>query len=305
MAELQPMNPLLYIRDTDSWYTSSMSVNSWYEDEETTVTDPEQVPWLLLQGWAITNQSNPVIDNATGARTQTFKLRRRIIKPEKALQKLINSQTSAYNSGRQLNDMRYDDIVTLWAVLIDKTETELNSLGGDDDEYEDLVDTVLTDIEADYQAYKVASDGIFDDYGVAQLLRINTAFDAKLAEGRSVLLTRGMYNSTIWTDTSSGIERERQFAITDLDDKIADKQQGLNDRLFKARVQVRTDILAARDRLRSYLSKSGEVHTAMRNRLQEAMNAFMERREDTYPDINGIGALATSMGAGSVNHPGA
>lgn len=299
---LQKINPALYIHDVDPWYVSAMSASSWYDTETATLEDPDQLPWMQLQGWYIDGTTENI--DARGVRTYTYHLRRRIIKPEKALQTLINAQTSAFNEGRQLNDLRYDDLVTLYTVMLDKTETELNSIKSDDSTYDSLVDSIISSMDTDYSTFATAVDALMDDFGDSELNRINTRFAALLAEGKQGLLDRGMYNSTVYDTIASGIEREKQNAITELNDKINERELSVEDRKIKMRTEIRDRILAARDRLRLFLSRSDESHVALRNKVAEAMFSFMERREDTYPSIDSMAEVAASLGAGAVNHPG-
>lgn len=300
--KLEKINPALIITDTDPWWHSSMSVGSWYQDETTTINDREKVNWLMLQGWNLTSTNENTDDN--GVKHYTYKLSRRALKPERALQKLMNSQVSAFNEGRSLNDIRYDDIVTLYTLMLDRTEDELNSINADDSTFDSLVDDLLDNLDSDFDEYSLSIEDLMTGWGNSELTRINTLFDARLSEAQQNLINRGMNNTTILNSINAGIERERSVAITDLNDKIAERQLSVEDRKFKARVDIRLAILAARDRLRALLMKSEEAHVTIRNRVMEAMMNFMERREDSYPSVDGMVQAASSLGAGSVNHPG-
>ena len=299
---LEKINPALYITDLDPLWHSSMSVGSWYQDETTIITDPEKLNWLLLQGWNVSS-NNSTTDN-NGVKQYEYKLSRRSLKPERALDKLMSAQTSAFNEGRRLNDQRYDDLVTLYSVMLDKTEDELNSINADDSIYDDLVNSILDDLDSDFDEYKLTIDTLMEGYGESELTQINTQFDARLSDTKQSLIDRGMNNSTLLDSMTAGIERERAIAITDLNDKLNDRQLTIEERKFKARIDVRLAILAARDRLRIMLSKGEEQHVVIRNRLMEIMLAFIERREDSYPSVDGMVQAAANLGAGSVNHPG-
>lgn len=301
---LQHMSSPIYLPHVkrDPYNISAISVSSWYDTETSTVYDPEQIPWLVLQGWVVDRTTEDV--DARGVKSYTFKLSRRAIRPENALQTLINAQTGAFNEGRNLNDARYDDLVAVYASVLNKTETELNNISTDNNTYEGLVELIISSLDSDFTAYDTATAALMVGFGASELLRINTKFDAMIASQKSGLINRGMYSSTIWTTVEAGIERERSFAITDLNDKLNERKLTVEERAFRARVDIRTKILAARDRLHSQLIGSDEQHTIIRNKVVEAMIGFMERREDAYPSVDSIANVATNLGAGSVNSPG-
>lgn len=298
---LQKINPALYIRNVNPVNEAAINVSGWYQTEYTTTEDHDSIPFMIAQGWVVTRHQS--VTYKDGTITHYYSLSRRVLMTEKILQTLISSQIAAYNEGRQLNDMRYDDIVTLYTLMLDKTEDELNSLHADDSVYDNLITDIIDGINSDFDEYKLSVDALMDGFGVSELLRINIRFDARLAEARQQLIDRGMNNSTILDSIFAGIERERAFAITDLNDKINERQLSVEDRKLKAMMDVKLAILNARDRLRIQLSKSGEVHVEMRNRVLDALLQFMERRTDSYPDLTAQAKTASDLGAGSSSYP--
>jgi len=300
---MDKINPALYITDTDPIPQEIFDTTDWYESQETTIQDPDQLPWMMAQGWIIDEAVVTGYWTSTGKPIGTWTLSRRVLKPEEALKDLTESFIEAYNTGRELNDTRYDEIVTLYSVMLDKTEDELNSLESDDTTYDDLIDNILAAMETDFAEYDGNVDGLFDSYGNAQRTRINQQFDNQVAEQRSSLIDRGMYNSTLWNTTEAGIERERARALTDLEDSILERKVGLEDRQYTLKSEMRGRILAARDRLRASLQDRDTNHITLRNNVLNALLAFMERREDGYPDIGSVGQLTSNLGASSPTYP--
>jgi hypothetical protein len=131
------------------------------------------------------------------------------------------------------------------------------------------------------------------------------AYAQRIGDGlaRASLIDRGAYNSTIWDSINTGIERERASALSELEDKLADKKVSIADRLHALESDMRSKILAARDRVRGYIQNVDMQRTGLRNQVLQALLAFMERREDGYPDLGTIGQLATNLGAGQQSHP--
>ncbi len=298
---MDKINPLLYITDTDPRQEAVVSASNWYntETESLTLTENE-LAWMKAQGWETTST------HANTDGTTTYGLRRRILDPELALNSLISSFTAAYNDGRNLNDQRYDDIITLHSVMLDKAEDKL--IAGDDDNtvynddvFNSLIETIIGNIETDQSSYETSVEGSLDNYGDSIRSQINTRFDNQLAGTKQDLINRGMYNSTVWDSISAGIERERSLALNDIEDKITQMQLNLEHRIYDTKVAMRQAFISARDRLRNVLFNSVDRKLTIRNAIIQALMNFMERRTDSYPDLGEIGQLTSKLGVGNTN----
>jgi len=316
---MDKINPSLYITDTDPVDEEVMNSSNWYETQFSSITDGDRLAWLLAQGWLVYQEYTHTtiayykVENDDGTTshvpvTETVPYRwdliRRVLKPEYALNDLMEAFINAYNTGRQLNDQRYDEIVALFTVMLDKTEDSCISLEAEDTAYDGLVETIISGISSDYDTYEDEVDGIFDGYGDSQRDRINDQFDNELASQRSELKAKGMDNTTVWTSTQSAIERERANALTELEDKILRLQKDVSDGKYDRKTaNVRGKVLAARDRLRTMLQSQELERYGLRNQILSALNNFMERREDGYPDLGTIGNLAADLGASQPTYP--
>jgi len=307
---MEKINPSNYITDVDPVDEPIMVASDWYATETKTLTDQkDQIPWLLAQGWTITDSSVEQVDTPTmkidgetvawiTRRITTTEMERRTLKSEFALNQLIESFTNAYNAGRTLNDSRYDELVTLYSVMLDKTEDEIIANTDDDpEEYTTLIDSIIATMNADYEDVKGDLDGALDEYGDAQRGRVGTQFDNQLTTTRADLIARGLYNTTVWDTLSAGIERERAFALTDLEDSIVDRQLSLRGTIYGFKETLNTSVLEAKNRLRTQLKGEGGESTSLRNQAFQAMLSFMERREDGYPDLSAIAGLTSNLGA--------
>jgi len=300
---MDKINPSAYITDVDPVDEAVMDSSNWYEWQTMEMEDSAQLPWLFSQGWTV-SATTTTYDVDTGRHTVIkWFLRRRVLKPELALQDLITSFTNAYNTGRTLNDQRYDEIVALFTVVLDKTEDTMISLEADETVYDGLVETIIAALGTDFDAHNTSVSGALDDFGDSERNRIDTLFDAKIASAKSSLIQRGMYNTTVWNSVEAGIERERAVADLAVEDLISEKQIRNEDRLYQLKTDMRAKVLAARDRLRTSLHELSTKRLGLRNQVITAMMNFMERREDGYPDISSIGNLTTSLGSSGVAYP--
>jgi DNA-binding transcriptional MerR regulator len=157
--------------DVTNWHFANepvLKASRWYETEsfelDVVNDDVDNLNWYIAQGWVATKDGAPVVtvdeDTKVTITTQRYWMRRRGINPEKTLDSLIRSYTKAYNEGRMVNDQRYDDIVTIYTGMLDKTEDDLNDLAQDYRDYDNLVAIILADLEVDFNTYQDVINGL-------------------------------------------------------------------------------------------------------------------------------------------------
>lgn len=282
------------INPTPVTVKSPEAVSQWYKTETTSGEfPPAELGWMMAQGWKV----DTVAITADGA--DFYNLSRRVLKPESVLQDLVVSYTTAYNEGRILNDTRYDDLVVLFSVVLDKSERSYNFLEEDDDDYEALTQLLIATEETNFNSYDAAVTGDLDDWGRTQRTDVNARFDALLASAEQELINRGMYSSTHFVTDDAGIERERTRALDQVEDTIEQRQLGLKHQVYAALVSVKQRVHDARTRLRVFLHNSKDKQVAVRNAAVDALARLIEGRTDGYPDMASIGRLAANLGAGS------
>lgn len=288
---MDKLNPVF--QDTPVTVQTASVPSTWYGSEATAgIFTAAEVGWLHAQGWKTT-----AIVTTGGVSTYFFS--RRLIKPENVLADLVSDYTTAYNEGRQLNDQRYDDTLVLYTSILDKTENTFNTEETADATFKIAIEAIITALGTDFDAYDTDVTGDLDTWGVALLAEVNARFDAELGKGRQELLNRGLYSSTMWTTMSAGIERERTRALNDANDRIKQAQLALKHKVYDELNRMRAAVMAANERLRTYLSNARDRQVAVRNAAAEALGRLVERREDGYPDLSEIGRLAAALGAGS------
>jgi hypothetical protein len=307
------INPLLYITDWSPIPETALNASDWFEDETSIVViragSEESLGWFLAQGWVVVNSTRaqaiqPRVYNSDGSYFPggvvgydfTYQLKRRKLQSERVLQSMINEFTKAYNEGRELNDLRYDEIITLQSVMLDDSENEFVTLNTSSDAYEAIVDQVIADMSTDFTTYQGEVEGIYDSWGTSQRERIATQFDNQLEQAKADLISRGMYNSTVWTSTSAAIEENRAKALNELEDRIVDKRFSLSDRINTVREGLRSRLEASALRLSGEKQKRVIGQLEFRNAIITALTAFMERRSDDYPGIAELAKLAAGLG---------
>lgn len=316
MSNITKINPLAFIGDHTPVPETVMDASGWFETEYIEIKVPglteataqkEYIAWYMAQGW-VTYKTEPGSTSlpgftATGISSGlasstwyhiTFFMKRRKLQSERVLQSMITDFTSAYNEGRSLNNTRYDEIVAIYATMLDKSEDEINSLSFTTADYEALISAMTAGVTA----YAADVDGMLDDYGASQRARITTQFDNESAKARQELVSRGLYNSTVWTSSSAGIELRRAEANNDLEDKILLRLAASKEGVYDRKLRVQMAILDALARLQALKKDIKFAPIELRNTILSAMINFMERRTDEYPGLGDLAGIASQLGYG-------
>lgn len=244
-----------------------------------------------------------------------IRLVRKRLQGDRVAQHMINQLVSTYNEGRSINTQRYDELCRLYASLVVSTDNavaNINAAPITPASFAGLVTNIVSKMrsiplpEADSlsdAAMKI--DDRMEEWLDGRRAEINRQFDARLEQAKSQMVTNGTYNSVVWPSVASGIERDRQYALNDLNGSIADFESnlaGVKARLFDAKVSLfeaqqkrETGIMDVRVRLQEAAARvaneiiDNKVNLInMRNNVAQAMYAFMERRDDDYPDIESV-----------------
>lgn len=226
----------------------------------------------------------------------TYHLKRRKLQSERVLNDMLREFTEAYNEGRSINDQRYDEIVTIYNVMLDKSQDELATLSTSSTSYNSLITTIISQLGTDFTAYQAEVAGLLTGYGASRIAEVNLRFDNELAKARASLVDRGMNNTTVSVAISAGIEAERQKALTDLQDKIVETKLASAGKVNEARDSMRKGMLAAHERLSATLRDHALTPLNFRNQILTAMLAFMERRTDEYPGLESLTGIAAQLG---------
>jgi hypothetical protein len=267
----------------------------------------------MAQGWVEYNRTyshRGFLPGEPGQRVEVVGvkvyMKRRKLQSERVLQDMITQFTSAYNTGRALNDSRYDEIVALYNVMLDKSETEIAAVEASYVSYDAIISGIISGLPANYTDYKTEVDALLVGYGASLLAGINTRFDNELATARQNLVNKGMYNSTIWTSVSAGIEVMRSKALADANDTITGRKLAAGESTQRVRMEVQSRIEAASFRFMEHKKQRGFGASEFRNSILSAMLNFMERRTDEYPGLDGLAGIASQLGyseGGTVSPP--
>lgn len=149
--------------------------------------------------------------------------------PATLLQQMNRQYQNSYNEAKAANEQRYNQGMQGWDTLTRQTMRANRNIGN------------------------------------ARAGELNRQFDALRGGAQQGLVDRGMAGSTIAPSVNAGIERQRGYALNDLNDQNAARRVGLMAQMGQGKL------------------------------------GFLERRQDSYPDMGQFAQLAMAMGAAGPN----
>ncbi len=226
------------------------------------------------------------------------RLQRRRIQAEQVLQDMVESFTDAYNEGRQVNSDRYDEIVSLYALMLARTESEANNVFSalSPDDFKPLAEMVVDAVREALENYRNALGDLPEDWMASRTQEINDRYDALLSEAQSKMITAGTYNSTVWPTTASGIERDRQKALNDLKDEMVTLKVDVYGKIASITADIGKQLLDCEIRIIEAMQKMLVGPTELRNTVFKWMLDFMERRDDDHPSLESLVTVSEKLG---------
>ncbi len=117
------------------------------------------------------------------------------------------------------------------------------------DDHATTYDDLLTQLSTDFTAHSGTATAFLTGLGVTELARINEAFDARLSVVAQALVDRGFYSAAILNDQQDRVERERNQAIVELNDRLAREKLANEHQLFEQQDRMRSRTMDGKGRL--------------------------------------------------------
>jgi hypothetical protein len=280
--------------------TNAPDISDWYSSDSITAVPDVIAPYLAAHGF-IVEGGQPYYVGAEFA-GWTLNLRRQKFKHGDAIQDMIDRMADAYNEGREHNDKRYEDLIDNLDDLIDKAQDHMDSAKIELNDQISLHLTTLSGLDTAYNAFFVDVQADLDGLTAtmdADRIRVNDQSDALLSQSDQQLMNKGYYSSVLPSSIDAGIEERRSAALTDISDRekrlIADITFRKNE-IYKSVLQMREGLITSQMGLTNRSQEFLAYQLDTRNNLALAMFKFVEGREDDYPGLGDMAALATSLG---------
>ena len=221
-----------------------------------------------------------------------IRLKRRKLQAELVMKDMVEDLTKAYNEGRKINDDRYDELVNLYSLMLGRTENEGNDFMRATTDFKPLTDYVLLTMKKTVTDFHAVADNLPDDVFKNRVKEINLKFDNQLSKARSELITAGLFNSTVWPTTASGIERNREMALNALIETKID----VYVKVAGAAGDIGQKFTDAAARLQQMAKERMLDPEKARNEVFKWMLDFMERRKDEFPGMDQIAGAVKQLG---------
>ena len=160
---------------------------------------------------------------------------------------------------------------------------EANSVfSGHETDYQGALAALLSDWTAHYS---VASN-LLTNLGTTETARINEQFDNRLSAAGQELVDRGLYNSVLLTSINARVERERNEALSQLNDRLNREKLDNEHRLYEQKVGVRTKTIDGIDRLYSFnqevLRYKAETLARLYSQLEDTRNRTLTAKQSVH-----------------------
>lgn len=236
---------------------------------------------------------------------QRIRLKRRKMQSEAVLQDMITSFTKAYNEGREVNNARYSELVSLYAIMLNRTEGEANSWNLSVDDFKPLAQMVVDAVKDALSKYGASVKDIPSDWLKQREKDINDKFDALVGQAKTTMVTNGTFNSTVWPTTLAGIERKRSDALNALKDEMVTLKVDTYGKIAAMTADIGTKLMDVEIKVIEAQKSLLLGPTEVRNTVFKWMLDFMERREDDYPGLDQLVTVADRLGYGDGASAGA
>ena len=189
-----------------------------------------------------------------------------------ALDAYITSTQRATDEAKAANEKRYDEGMAGFDALSAKTGASYDALAG----------TTGTA----YDAMKTEGLGLLEGAGTAEKAAISRNFLGRESASNQSLVSRGLSNTTIGPSLSGAFARDRADAMGAADERI--NQQRLGVVMGTGQNKINASLGLGQSKIGADVG------------LGTGKLGFLERRTDTYPDMNQLAALAQLYGQGQV-----
>ena len=227
---------------------------------------------------------------------QHVRLRRRRLQPERVLQSMMDSFTDAYNSGREIDDERYGEIVSLYAVALGQNERDGRFMLENAVDVGGAIDAAWREIEKTVRRAESAALRVSESSYADAVADVNRQFDALVSQKRAEMISAGMYNNTVWASVEAGIERQRAAALVKAKSEGGQIAVSAQATAANTASSAYANLVAAKQQYANALDQRRLTVVELRNSVLKWMLDFAGSREEVYPELEEISAMAQQMG---------
>lgn len=193
---------------TPSTFTNA-NVGQWYFEQNIGLVPDTVAPYLAAHGFIVNGGTENYINGEFAG--YLLNMERNKFSRQDAIQLLLNTQVFSFNEGRELNQRRYEDLVSNLQTLLSNNQADitafLNNSVTNNTGYVTLLLSTLTQMEADQTSF--ANDVMSYDTGerAAELaiLKTNWTVAAAAAEAEYATMTAGLDVPDLLSDMETAL----------------------------------------------------------------------------------------------------
>lgn len=252
------------------------------------------------------SESTPSNDApAYWAAWQKIRLKRRRLVAERVMQSMVDSFASAYNEGRAIEDARYNEVVSLYSLMLSRSEAEGNEIVSGETDLMPLANRMAEAVLASVDKADEDADEAAELVVENRERDVNRQFDLLVAQTKAQMVTNGTYNGTIWPSVHAGIERQRSEALGKAREAGTTARLNVRQSVATLRSNVLGSLLQSMQSVASAADQRKVTVVEMRNSVLKWMLDYIGSREESYPELEEVATVAERMGfsvgsAGSV-----
>lgn len=278
---------------------ANATVSQWYFDQQINLVPDTVASYLAAHGFIVTGGTENYIEGEFAG--YLLNMRRQKFSRLDAMQVLLNTQVFSFNEGRELNQTRYEDLVSNLQSLLSNNQADVTAFLADEvtdpsTGYITLLLSTLDTLGTEYTTHSAAATAFLTGLGTTELARINEKYDNLQTAQNQLLANRGFYSSAVATQVTAQVERERNEAIAELNDRLNREKFENQHRLYEQQFRMRMEALRVRQSTGAFHSELIKYQLDQRSNLALALFGLVERREDDYPGVGDLAATVSSLG---------
>ena len=202
----------------------------------------------------------------------------------------IASQLALVQANVDIYVAQVDAILTLLETDYEQVAEDLDALstqtGSLVSQYAGDYNAILILLQTDYDTHAPIARNFLVNLGQTELARINEQFAGSLSSQMQMLVSKGLYTSTIPVDITARNTRDRDENIQELNDRLNREKLDNQHRLYEQQVAMRSRRLDGTDRLHSVRQEVIRYQASLVNSIyslrSDATNRILAGRQAIF-----------------------
>jgi truncated hemoglobin YjbI len=209
----------------------------------------------------------------------------------------IETQIAGIDSNVNVYVQDVDEILNRIQLDYNQIAIELNDVKAESEvlseDFIDDYDAILQTLDNDHTGNATVTRGLLNGLGQTELARINEQFASSLSSQMQMMVSRGLYMSTIPVDITARNTRDKDENIQTLNDRLNREKVDNEHRIYEQKTVMRSKMLDGTDRIyavrqevlryqATIISQLYSLLTEVNNRLLAGKQALFGARDANF-----------------------